>query len=419
LHDHHIHLHALAAARASVVVGPPDVRSATALAAALRRTAVSKPGRWIRAVGYHESVAGDLTADVLDRLVPEASGTPIRVQHRTGQLWSLNRRAVDLAEVATWRHDGVERDAMGRVTGRLFGLDAELRCRLPAMDLDMVSLGVELAAYGVTGVTDMTPSTATAAVERLQHETLGQAFPVRVTISGGPDLASDAAPGLDRGPVKLLPPDHADPDVDAIARGIASAHESGRPVAIHCVTRVGLVAALEAWRRVGARSGDRIEHGAVIPGELIDVIRGLGLIVVTQPNFIAERGDEYLADVDAHDLAHLWRCRTLAARGISVAGGTDAPFGHPDPWRAIAAAIDRSTPAGVRIGADDRLVGVEALSLYLGAPDRPGVPREVKRGQRTDLCLLDRSLQHVLAEPSSRFVRATVGRLGLRCTEPA
>ncbi|HEX6568080.1 MAG TPA: hypothetical protein VF015_02915, partial [Acidimicrobiales bacterium] len=59
LHDHHIHLLATAAARASVAVGPPVVRDHRGLAAALRRAdRAGKPGGWLRAVGYHESVAG-------------------------------------------------------------------------------------------------------------------------------------------------------------------------------------------------------------------------------------------------------------------------------------------------------------------------------------------------------------------------
>ncbi|MGW0585486.1 amidohydrolase family protein, partial [Streptomyces sp. NPDC002920] len=53
LHDHHIHLTALAAQAASVRVGPADVHGRAGLAKALR---AGQPGEWVRAVGYHESV---------------------------------------------------------------------------------------------------------------------------------------------------------------------------------------------------------------------------------------------------------------------------------------------------------------------------------------------------------------------------
>src|ERR1700746_2825500 len=61
LHDHHVHLRALAAARASVPAGPPQVRAAAGLRAALRAASAALPaGAWMRCVGYHESVAGEL-----------------------------------------------------------------------------------------------------------------------------------------------------------------------------------------------------------------------------------------------------------------------------------------------------------------------------------------------------------------------
>ena len=85
LHDHHIHLRALAAARASVPAGPPQVRTAAELRAMLRRADAGLPvGAWLRCVGYHESVAGELDRWALDGMLAHR---PVRVQHRTGALW--------------------------------------------------------------------------------------------------------------------------------------------------------------------------------------------------------------------------------------------------------------------------------------------------------------------------------------------
>jgi predicted amidohydrolase YtcJ len=184
-------------------------------------------------------------------------------------------------------------------------------------------------------------------------------------------------------------------------------------VAVHCVTRVGLVIAIAAWRASGVSPGDRIEHGAVIPSELIDELRDLGVAVVTQPNFVAERGDAYLTDVEADDQPHLWRCGSLIERGIGVAAGTDAPFGHPDPWRAIAAAVERRTSGGAPLGPDEAVAPRRALALFLGSADDPTVPRAVRPGVVTGLCLLDRPLSDVLASPGSDAVRATIGRAGV------
>ena len=64
------------------------------------------------------------------------------------------------------------------------------------------------------------------------------------------------------------------------------------------------------------------------------------LTVVTQPHFISERGDQYLTDVDPEDQPWLYRLQGFLAADVPLAAGTDAPFGHWDPWRAI-----RSAPA--------------------------------------------------------------------------
>src|SRR5262245_56018602 len=63
LHDHHLHLLAMAAASESVALGPPGVRTPEEFAAALR---AAPDGDWIRAVGYHESVAGEIDRGTLD-----------------------------------------------------------------------------------------------------------------------------------------------------------------------------------------------------------------------------------------------------------------------------------------------------------------------------------------------------------------
>ena len=86
LTDHHIHLFATAADLASVVCGPPSVRTPAELAAALHRAVPDEDG-WIRGVRYHESVAGPLDAARLDALRQDVA---VRVQHRSGALWMLN-----------------------------------------------------------------------------------------------------------------------------------------------------------------------------------------------------------------------------------------------------------------------------------------------------------------------------------------
>jgi predicted amidohydrolase YtcJ len=413
LHDHHIHLMALAAARSSLVVGPPTVRSAPAFLAALRSAdAALPPGEWIRATGYHESVAGEIDGRWLDGAVGRR---PVRVQHRSGAAWILNGAAAVAVGLDDAAVAGVERDEHGRPTGRLFRADEWLRARVPVMAVDLGAVGAELASYGVTAVTDATPIEEAADADLLAAAT--DAFPVRVVLTGGPGLPAEAGASRARGPVKLVAADHALPALDVLTGGIRAARRQGRAVAIHCVTREALVLVLAAFEEAGTVPGDRIEHGAVVPVELISRVRELGLTVVTQPGFVAERGDEYLADVDPADRPDLWRCGSLIAAGVPVGAGTDAPFGAPDPWRAMAAAVERRTGHGRVLGAGEQVDGATALDLFLAPLDRPGGPaRRVVVGAPAELCVLGVPLAVAVAAPSSGDVVATVagGRVTFR-----
>ncbi|MBK6671843.1 MAG: amidohydrolase family protein [Actinobacteria bacterium] len=100
LHDHHLHLLAMAATRWSLDVSAAAdgaafdaaVRAASSTAAPTD-SPFESPG-WLRIVGYDERL-GPLDRDRLDRLAPHR---PVRVQHRSGAAWMLNGEAQRLTE---------------------------------------------------------------------------------------------------------------------------------------------------------------------------------------------------------------------------------------------------------------------------------------------------------------------------------
>jgi predicted amidohydrolase YtcJ len=407
LHDHHLHLLALAADLGSVRCGPPDVSGPEQLAAALRTAA----GRGlVRGTGYHESVAGWLDRDQLDALVRD---TPVRVQHRSGAAWFLNSAALDAAGLTDSADAAVERDAAGRPTGRLLRGDQLLRGDGPLPDLTAV--GRLLATYGVTGVTDATPRLDPRQVAALRAAHVDGGLPQRLLLLGEP--VDEGTDDRQRVPWKVLVDEVSGLDPSATAAELLAAHARGRPVAIHCTSRPETVLAVTLLVEHGAAPGDRLEHAGVLPPELDDALARRGVTVVTQPHFIAERGDDYLADVEPDDHPLLYRCGSLLAGGIPVAAGTDAPYGHPDPWRAIAAAVRRQTRAGAVVGAAERVTPAAALRLFLGEPLDPGGPaRQVTPNRPADLCLLAVPLDDALADPRAEHVAATIvdGRVVFR-----
>ena len=108
--------------------------------------------------------------------------------------------------------------------------------------------------------------------------------------AGRPDLAIPQAAALSLGPVKLHLHEVDLPELDRAVTLAADAHASGRAVAVHCATQVELAFALAMFQDAGAAPGDRIEHASVAADWAVEAIARLGLAVVTQPHFIAERG---------------------------------------------------------------------------------------------------------------------------------
>jgi Amidohydrolase family len=152
-----------------------------------------------------------------------------------------------------------------------------------------------------------------------------------------------------------------------------------------------------------------VEHASVTPPEVVATLAELGIAVVTQPGFVATRGDDYLREVEAEDRPDLYRCASLRAAGLAVAGSTDAPFGPDDPWVAVRAAVERRTPGGIALGPEEAVDPVVALELFLAPLERPGGrPRRVAPWVPANLCLLDLPLHQVLADPSSRHVALTL-----------
>jgi predicted amidohydrolase YtcJ len=376
LHDHHVHLHSAAAALSSVRVGPREVAGRDDLAAVVARATVGDDG-WIRAIGYHEAVAGPLDRTTLDEVSP---ATPVRVQHRSGVLWTLNTAGLERVGLAD------------HPDGRLRSADTSWSDALQRRETELSAVSRRLASYGVTGVTDATPDLGIDDVvkfaEARQHGGLLQR--VHCLAPGKRILHDDAL------------------DLVELEGWIGARHAAGGPVAVHCVTAAQLVVTIAALRLAGAMPGDRIEHAAVVPADCLTDLAELGVTVVTQPNFVCERGDQYLADVDAEEHPLLWRLASLQAANVAVALSTDMPFGDADPWAAMRAAVNRTTGSGAVLGSVEAVPARTALELFFGEAQRPTRLRTIAPGQPADLCLIAAEEADLLAALDSGAVAVTV-----------
>jgi predicted amidohydrolase YtcJ len=376
LHDHHVHLRSAAAALTSIRVGPAEVHTRTDLARALATADVGSDG-WLRAVGYHEAVAGPLDRRALDDVSPPV---PVRVQHRSGVLWTLN--SAGLARVGLADHPD----------GRLRSADHTWSDMLQRDESGLVEVSRRLSAYGVTGVTDATPDLEVGdVVKLLQAHRRGELHQRVHCLAAGKRILHDA-----------------ELDLAGLTAWIAQRHADDAPVAVHCVTAAQLIVTLSALRSTGSHPLDRIEHAAVVPDESLADLVDIGATVVTQPNFITERGDQYLDDVPAAEHHELWRVGSLLAAKVPVALSTDMPFGHDDPWKTMRAAVSRTTVGGAVLGTHECVPAYDALTMFFGAADAPVVPRRILPGQPGDLCILRAAPAEVLSELDSGVVAATI-----------
>lgn len=378
LADHHLHLFATAAKNDSVDLS--ELRVEEDIIAALRSTAIScAPHKWVRGIGFVES---DALPDryCLDQWLPDQ---PLRIQARTGGLWLLNSAALATLGPGPWP-DCVECSGDGRPTGRIWRGDEWLRRQIGGDVPSLLQLSSALAALGITSVTDAGAHNGPAEAALFEAAFARGELMQKLTLMGREDVPLSHV--YARGPLKLLYDETDLPEIGTTAARIRCARDQNRAVAAHAVTLGELLFFLAALEVAGgARPGDRIEHGSMIPLSLTADIAKAGLTVVTQPDFVRTRGDRYRTTISSDEQPDLYRLHSLAFAGISMRAGSDAPYGDINPWAAIDAAIHRRTATGLSLGPEEALTPMHALSLYLTA-DR------IKPGMPADLCLLERPL---------------------------
>ena len=178
------------------------------------------------------------------------------------------------------------------------------------------------------------------------------------------------------------------PGLDDLILRFKRVHKVGRNIAAHCVTRSEIMLILAAFEEAGTVPGDRLEHAAIADMAIIERIVRLGLSVVTQPHFLANRSASYLREVEPAERDYLWPLGSFLHAEIPLALGSDAPFEAFDPWRVMQAAVMR--PTG--FGKSEAITPEAALALYTKpASDASAPSRKIRVGAIADMIMLDRN----------------------------
>jgi predicted amidohydrolase YtcJ len=402
--DPHLHLLAMAAARLSVDLG--GTRSVAEIERRLRAASLElAPGEWLRGSGYslHELADPELLdRTALDRAVPVAAAV---IHERSGHQAVCNTAALRLL--------GLD-EPSGRIANgerRLGGVPPLAPERLEAA---VAESSRELAAAGVTAVTDATHTNGPAELELLGGLVERGAIRQRLTAMVAVDELEAASAagwaygrerhGVVAGHAKAIAEDLGR---EGLREAVAESHRRGFPVAVHVLDVEPLEDALDAIEAAGPGPGpgDRIEHFSLSLPAQVERAAALGVTVVTQPGFLAARGGKYRAELSPPEQELLYRVGSLLAAGARVAASSDAPVTSPRPLATMAAAVGRGG-LGSPGEAVSPAVALELVTSRAAAAG-PGGGGDPAPG-RSDLAVLDRD-PTLAAEEPPRVLATVVG----------
>jgi len=412
------HCHLLAYAATLRAIDCTGARSIPEIVRAIgERAAVTPAGAWLRAFGYEETLLAERrhpTRHDLDRAAP---AHPVRLTHRSGHASVLNSGALRLAGIdnATEEPPGgaIERDlSSGEPNGVVLGMERHIDALAPPMPYEELRDAVAEAARrmlraGVTCLQDATHTNGSSEWQLFERLAADGALPLDVALMEGfehlGELPESGAGGrLRRGALKIMIEELGDaivPDEAELARRVGAVHETGRQVAVHAVGERAVAAAVDAieaaLRRLPrADHRHRIEHCGLLPAGLTPRLARLGVVVVSQPAFVYERGERYLQLVPEAQQQRLYAFRALRDAGVRLAAGSDAPVTAPTPLAAVAAAVERRTAAGRPLAGSEAVDVAEALGWWTAGAAHAGFLESergsLRPGLRADLALLPR-----------------------------
>ncbi len=141
-----------------------------------------------------------------------------------------------------------------------------------------------------------------------------------------------------------------------IAAHVVACARAGLQAGFHAIGDRALAAVLAGLRAAADEVGlpgvvagrHRLEHAEMLLPEQVEAAAGLGLVASVQPAFDARwggTGGMYSARLGPERAAALNPFAALAAAGVPLALGSDAPVTPLDPWGAVRAAVRHRTPA--------------------------------------------------------------------------
>jgi predicted amidohydrolase YtcJ len=410
--DAHLHFFSLVQKLLSIDLSPPAVRSIVDIKEAIQRKAVNTPpGTWLRGTDYNEFYLAEKRCPTRWDIDEAAPDHPVILGHRSLHACVLNSLALSLAGInrETPEPSGarIERDL---VTGEPNGIILNMQAVIPPFFEAQFEEGVRLAnsmflSYGVTSFQEATYKNDLNRWQTIRNFKESGRLRSRVTMMIGPDtrrqfqeeglITGSGDNTLRLGAVKILL--EVQPPQEELNKLALDCHRAGYQLAFHAVAESTVEAALKALEYVDKYSPvvgrrHRIEHCGECPPYLLERLEKLGCVIVTQPPFIYYSGERYLATVSESQLPWLYRIKSPLARGVVVAGSSDAPVVPLNPLVGIYAAVTRQAASGQVLLPEERITVNQALALYTAnaayASFEENIKGSISPGRLADIVVL-------------------------------
>ncbi len=433
-----------------------DLRSISAIQAAIRQRAANTPkGKWVLGFKYDDTKTSEgryLTKADLDAAAPEH---PVYISHRGGHTAFVNSLAFKLAGIAENAPDPAggrfDRDSAGKLTGRVSeNATAALDKIIPdTYTQDDYREGVKLISkmmtrVGVTSVHDAYGLTedlrayqdARAAgelsfrvycllgywnIDRMIAAGIRTGFGDEWVRVGALKMTCDGS--ISERTARLSKPYIGRPndfgiivtDEDKLYETARKAHLADWQIGIHANGDVGIDKVLNVFERLQKERPRRdprfrIEHCTVINDSLVQRIKRIGAIPTTFSSYVYFHGEK-MREYGAERTNSMFALRSFLDANVPVAPGSDYPPGPFEPMMALQSGVTRTDMKGTVWGANQKITVEEALRVATVngayASFEENLKGAIEPGKLADLVVLGRD---PLRENSSSLIDIPVER---------
>jgi len=178
---------------------------------------------------------------------------------------------------------------------------------------------------------------------------------------------------------------------------LGTAHERGFQITAHAIGDRAVEMVMNCIEKALAEHPredhrHRIEHAGMVPPDLMERMKRLGIVPIPNPAFFYEFGEGYVRNYGER-VEHMFPLSDYRRQDIVAASGSDTPVTVPNPLRGIYCAITRKTESGTPVGESQRTNLLHAIRSFTqnGAyasfeEDRKG---SIEVGKLADLVALD------------------------------